>query len=637
MHSTNHRPDQLTIVAGAAGGLAVLLLIRRYAGIAHDSLLYLGQGLAQLSPGVFGRDLFFMHGSQDSYTLFPLLLGQILRWLSPSAVFMWGTLAGLLAFATASWYCLRALLPAGQRYWAWLGVLCLPPLYGVVHIFSYSEGFLTPRAFAEALCLLAIGLLTRGKPALACATLALAASLHPLQAIAAVLVAWPWAVLHDRRWLHAAWLAIPLVLLAWADIAPFGGLFQAADPAWLGSLQLSVQLFVTSWDIADLKVLGLDIFLLVLAWKLLPGDFGRWCAAALSGLALGFGANLVLVDLLHLVLPTGLQLWRVHWLAHWFAMAAAALLLVRNLGARDFGRALVLTGAATLAWGETDWGWLAMCALYAAWPRIVAGPRKRLAPLLTWLVAALLLLLLGKHLSDEFDGFRQAGFDLGVYALDWRILAFPALALGLPMLCVYAWGRLGEGGRKAMAIALLAPVLVIGMLRWDARSDMGRTFEAAAFRTDVFGPALPEDAQVFWEPEAVLGPWLVLHRASYFSYSQLAGQMFHRGTAQEGRQREQRLLPLMEDSFACRNSSSRQREQASAECRVSDESMRKACAPGYTVPPDYLVMPYQQPQPNVGSWVAANGHEKRPDLIFYLYRCADVATYFATLDHGGGR
>ena len=38
------------------------------------------------------------------------------------------------------------------------------------------------------------------------------------------------------------------------------------------------------------------------------------------------------VDWLHLELPTGLQLWRVHWLAHWMSMAALATLSATGLG-----------------------------------------------------------------------------------------------------------------------------------------------------------------------------------------------------------------------------------------------------------------------------------------------------------------
>src|SRR5690606_4425544 len=134
--------------------------------------------------------------------------------------------ASLLAFWAASWYALRALLPARQRYWAWLATLCLPAMYGVVSIFSFNEKFLTARPPAEGCSLLAVGLLARGRTWQALLALAAAAALHPLQALGAAAILWVGLVFRDRRWMHAAWLAAPAMLLAVVGIAPFDGLFR---------------------------------------------------------------------------------------------------------------------------------------------------------------------------------------------------------------------------------------------------------------------------------------------------------------------------------------------------------------------------------------------------------------------------
>ena len=50
---------------------ALWLLGRRYAGITHDATLYVVQGLRRLDPGSFDQDLFFAHGAQDDFTVFP--------------------------------------------------------------------------------------------------------------------------------------------------------------------------------------------------------------------------------------------------------------------------------------------------------------------------------------------------------------------------------------------------------------------------------------------------------------------------------------------------------------------------------------------------------------------------------------
>ena len=306
-------PTVLTVAAGALLGTCMTLLLRRYLGINHDSVVYLGQALLKRAPAIYGQDLFFVHGgSQDQYTLFPWLASHALDWLDPPTLFLLSALFCLIAFAIAGWYCLKALLPPNQRYWAWLGLICLPTVYGRTVMFSYSEQFFTTRPLAELLCLFAIGLLARSKWFMAAACLALAALFHPLQALAVCVVAWIWAVIRDRRWMHAAWLGVPVLALSFAGVAPFSKLLQRADAAWLAILQdNNPQLYVTRWTSGDFKILIMDILLLGYAAWALDRRFGLWCRAALAGVVIGVTANIILVDTFHLVLPAALQTWRL--------------------------------------------------------------------------------------------------------------------------------------------------------------------------------------------------------------------------------------------------------------------------------------------------------------------------------------
>src|SRR5690606_9952927 len=132
--------------------------------------------------------------------------------------------------------------------------------------------------------------------------------------------------------------------------------------------------------------------------------FARWCGAALVGLALGLGTSLVLVDGLHLVLPAGLQLWRVSWLAHLFAIATLAALLFRDVGARNIPRVLLLVLSALLAWSNSHWLWLPFAFVYVAWPRLSGAMRPRLAWTLCALFALGILLLLARHVATELIG-----------------------------------------------------------------------------------------------------------------------------------------------------------------------------------------------------------------------------------------
>ena len=618
-------PRILDRVAGALLGLALVLLLRRYVGINHDAIVYLGQALVRRWPDIYGNDLFFIHGgSQDHYTLFPRVLSLGLHWLEPVALFMAGALAGILLFAAAGWVCIKVILPERQRYWAWLGVLCLPTSYGLNRMFGYSEQFFTSRPMAESLGLLAVGLVARGRHLAAMACLGIAALFHPLQAIAAALVVWTWLVIGDRRWLHAAWAGLPVLVLAMSGIGPFGDLLRQADPAWLYILRdNSPQLFLARWGVGDFHALALDALILAYCWRTLDSQYGRWCLAALLALAAGVLANLLLVDGLHFVLPAGLQLWRVHWLAHWMAMAGFAVLVHHELADGDPGRAAALVLAALMAWTLAEPAWLLVAAGYAAWPRLAMG-RPWMKRLLGWSCAAGILLLAANYAYSEFTMFRIAHYRLDLYAFDRRLLVFPAIGLGLAFLAAHGWQRLKPRG-QALAIALvLCPLAATAALRWDSRPPEVRAIEGAAFRQDVFGVRIPPHAQVYWSYDNLLGTWLVLGRASYFSPHQLSGQVFNRAMAMDGRARLDRLYPLLREYLGCQD---RSRSVADRErCHIGDAAMRQACLPSAAnPPPDYIVLPYHQPQRPIGSWAIVDPVTQRETTRFRLHRCADVA------------
>ena len=561
-------PRGLGQVAGALLGLAMLLLLRRYWGIDHDATLYLGQALLQRWPDTYGSDLFFAYGSQGRYTLFPWLLGHLIGWAPATSIFLWGALACLLIFAAAGWYCLRTLLPSDQRYWAWLAVLCLPTVYGRTVIFSYYESFLTPRPVAEALCLLGIGLMTARRYLAAMVCLAIAGLFHPLQVIAAALVIWPWAVMQDRRWLNLAWLGLPALLLAVAGIEPFDGLLQPLDPDWLSYLNAtSGQLFVTGWAMVDYKMACFDALLLALAWRGLPLPFGRWCAAALVGLLAGVTASLLLVDVLHLVLPAGLQVWRVHWLAHWFAMATFGSLLFRDVQDRDWPRSLLLAFTGVMAWGTGGWLWLPFAILYAAWPRLDGIVRPGMKRFLGILCGLGMLALFADYAAGEFRTFQFAREQLQAYALDRRLLLFPLLAFGLPLAGVYAWTKAARNGRMLIMLGVLCPLVTFAAMRWDARQPIRLAIEQAAFQPDPFQATLPEGAQVYWDNISLLGSWLVLQRPDYFDPQQLSGIVFNRATLAAAIPRMIRMEPLIIESVACQDRSRTPEQRGN--CRIS--------------------------------------------------------------------
>ena len=619
MSTTRHLSMTL---AGCLLGVAAILLIHRYPGVNHDSSLYLGQALYRRWPAIFGQDLFFLYGSQDSYTLMPWMVSKSLALFSAPTVFLAGTLASLLLFAAGCWYFLGAVLPERQRYWGWLAALCLPATYGVVSIFSYGEPFLTSRAPAEGFCLLALGLLVRRKWRLAGACLLVAGLLHPLQAIGAILVVWPWLILQDRRWLHLAWLALPVALLGLTDVRPLNDLYRQMDAAWLTNVSgFTRQLFLAGWRSADWTNLAFDVLILAyLAWAQ-AGAMRNWCIAALAGLCAGLLANAILVDWLHLALPTGLQLWRAHWLAHLLANAAIGALLYRDAINRDWARLLCLSLLVLLVEANTAWWvWMAFAALYAGWPSLLRRSTPLVRGLLGTLFACGTLVILAVYLSSELLQFRMAHYRLELYAFDRRMLAFPLLALGTPLLGTWIWWT--QPRYRWPIMVLLAGALAIGAYRWDARSPIALAVEHNQNRPDLFGPTLPTDAQVFWVGDIYAAPWITLRRAEYFNTRQLAGVAFNQGTAIEGRARMERVRPVIEEHMYCQDRAVPLRERE--HCRISDASLRRACAPGDPRAPDYLVLPYLQAQPAEGSWAIMDPKTGQPAVTYWLYDCHQV-------------
>jgi len=620
----------ITYIA-ALTGLTVVLLLRRTFGIVHDSVLYLGQGLLCRYPEIFSKDMFFLHGGQDRYTIFPWLLGQMLHWVDPLPIFMLGTLIGLLLFTAASWYCLKALLPSGQRYVAWIGVLSLPTMYGYTQVFSYSEAFFTMRTYAEALCLLAIIFVVRNCWISAITCIAISGALHPLQMLVVLPTIWLWLVMKDRRWLHALWLLIPLAALAFAKVHPFSGLFEQADPFWLMTIRLSPHLFITLWSTRDYIFLVFDILVLVLISNTMSSYFNVFCRISLINLVLGIIGSFILADWLNLVLPIGLQLWRTHWLAHWFAMASFALLLLKHWREEQWHQAILLMLMGILAWSEENWIWMGVAAIYLIYPWLIAGTRIRLKSLLGGLFGLVLGFLILKHIVFQWKFFSTIGnYDLHIHAVDYDILSFPPIALGLPLLGLYLWSKTNKY-KPWLLILMLLPAFLWGVSQWDMRSDTKVSLDYLINHNDIFGVHLPEDAQIYWDLDSPIDSWYILRRAHYYSFLQAAGQVFGRGTAVEGYDRWLRLRDMNEELIGCKDDKLSITQQRS--CHISETALYKMCSPSlppdkypppFPAPPDYLVLPLNQPQGALGQWPIYDTYNSKLIVIYYLYSCTNL-------------
>jgi len=611
----------IAYIAAAISGLVIILLLRRFPGIEHDSVLYLGQGLLHRYPNIFSQDIFFLHGGQSRYTIFPWLLGKMLGWMDPLPIFMLGTLIGLLFFVIASWYLLKTLLPDEDRYMAWIGVLCLPPMYGYTQVFSYSEAFFTMRTYAESLCLFAIAFITqfRWKSTLVC--LVIAGLLHPLQTLVVLPIIWLWLVVKDRRWLHTLWLAVPIIFLGLVEIHPFDGLFEKADPFWLMGMRLSPHLFITLWEGNIFTWLAWDIFIFLLIYRYPLPYFCTWIRIIFITLILVMISSLILVDWMNLILPTGLQLWRIHWLAHWFAMASLALILLEHWRAKQWPQSVLLILIGQIVWCEVNWSWMGLALVYLVWPKLILILHSRLITLLSRLLFIGLILFLTKQIIFEFKFFDDSKvYYLNAYAVDhYILLCLPTIILGIYFLGLTLWNRSNKS-KCFLLFFILLPTLLWGATQWDSRSQTRNFIDNLAGHSDIFDFQIPIDSQIYWSIDTPIISWYVLNRSHYYSHFQLSGQVFSRATAVEGYDRRLRLKDMNNELFECKNKESSIEEQHT--CQISDLALYKTCSPSlppdkypppFPAPPDYLVLPFAQPQTALGQWMG-----------YYLYSCAGL-------------
>ncbi|MEE9475613.1 MAG: hypothetical protein V3V71_03030, partial [Roseateles sp.] len=320
MEATKTSLDR-SLLAWVMTALAAWLLAHPYAGLRHDGVLYLGQVLHYLGVGDLQHDVFFAHGSQQTWSLYSALMAPLYEHASIATVSLLVLIPAHVAFASAMWALLAPLKDPELR---WAGVLCtalMQHFYGGLVLLAFGENFLTARTLAEPLCLWALVAMVANRPAWAASALLGAAALHPLATLPAMVICWLLACAHDRRWAGLALLVLPVLGLAAAGILPFAALFQTYTPPWWKLVdQVNAMVVLGNWSEADWQAALFDLSVLVVAWRLLGGSLGRLaaCTAAAAGALLllaGIGA-----DLLHDVLLTQLQLWRGLWIAHLLAL-----------------------------------------------------------------------------------------------------------------------------------------------------------------------------------------------------------------------------------------------------------------------------------------------------------------------------
>lgn len=522
------------LVVGLASS-ALYLLARGYEGLQHDGVLYFAQALVRGRTPALRADPFFSGGSQDAFSLYSLLIAPLYELWGPSFTHQALLLLGLAASALALLALLRDLGLRACAPWGLLAVAVLSPMYGGLRVFSYTEPFLTARTLAEPLLILSLIANLRGRLGLALGLLAVALTLHPLMTLPAVAVAWLMAVMRDRRWLWVLGLVPVVLALGYRGMSPMDRLLQFYDPLWWALVEdTNKQVVLTNWNRRDAWYALTDVGVLAFAMKLLePRQPGRQLLAALlAATALLMAVSHVGTVVLHNVLITQIQPWRILWLTHLLAAGLAPFVMWQFWQRGGLWRltsaflALALLDAQSSA--GHGWPLLPGCLLSAGLAFGGVTVSRAVQRLLLGLCALGIVAYSGTHLAWQLERIDWLQPHAGLVERLARTAMEPLFAAGLVGVLAW-WASRGAWARRA-ALALSGASLCLAAAAWDRRDELARLTESPPARPP-FVELIPVGATVYW-PDNLGAIWGLLGRTSHYSRHQAAGMLFNHTTAE---------------------------------------------------------------------------------------------------------
>jgi hypothetical protein len=584
-----------------------------YTGIRHDGVYYLGDALNLISPQRMAGDIYF-DSLQGHYTLLPWLYSQLIPLLGISMGAMLLVCATFAAYVLTAWYLLRSIVNGQSLAFGLLIVFIAMPVYGGHRIFGYAEPFLTGRSMAEPFCLLALALLLRKQVIAAALSLIVAALLHPLITLPALILAWLYLVQMDRRWLWSLLLLIPVGGLALNNVAPFDGLLKTYDLEWLAIIKdVNVHCFPLLWTVKDWSGLFFDLGLLgVIAFLSEEGNGRRLMKASVLLTLVSLVLSVTFADGLHNVLLTSLQLWRAQWITHWLALALSPWLFFKLWAtSNETERAMALLLLLSVFTAQTYAPPIIILTLSGV---MYWRDRVQLSRWIPYVIMVVVVLAMTIQAVQQWFVLKPAadhGTVRGTLHIAFTLLSITPITALIIGLGLYLLKRFPV---PSAIMALLISAVAIG--GWDQRSDGVR------FREDFWGRPLWDKmiepgARIYWYGD--LGtPWMMMQRGSYFSENQGAPLLFNRQAALEYDSRQKLVGPVESQMQICGLINKLSRKD---DCAPTTKAIQDLCMSASL---DYMVFPVKLPLPLVSSvngGLLNDNHEDR----YFLYRCSDIA------------
>ena len=617
------------------GAVAVLWLATRpYHGIVHDSRLYTLLALAAADPGRFASDLFLAFGSQGRFTVFSYVYEPVLVWLGPSHAAIALTLTAHLSWLCgAYWLAWTLLRDSRGALLAVAGLVALSSSYGALLTFSFGESFLTPRLFAEALTMAALGLMLQGRSGFAVLATMLACAFHPVMALPGAAVVFIYLAWGRRAcWAAAACAGAAACGLAALGVEPFSRVGIRFDPAWFAVvLRMNSYAFLSQWSIVDYSILASQAALAALAWRTVEPANRRVVAVVVAVASAGLGLTLICGDLGHNQLLTNLQPWRATWLlgmmSHLLAVPILVALGGKKRGVHPLAKVFAFSGIAALLFVPLFpvlYVWAAILLTFGtALAKHQAEAQKTPLPVLLLLSAVIALGVGGNlmHFGPAPARFLPA-LPERFWAETWNFV------LLLSGVCLVALTFASTGSSPFQRAsrwfqgALTACVLLAAVTGWDQRSDWQKFVEGGGPPSADLKSFLPEHATVYWNSGVDI-LWVRLRRPSYYSCTQGAGVMFFRDTAIAHQHRGESFRFDQPKSDRCPY-------LHGGDASATEGDLRRACIREPQL--DYIVTPQQMAGIPSREWVSPVSFQYVQDVEgslkmqnvnhFYRYSCS---------------
>jgi len=537
-----------TILATTLLASGLWLAQHPYLGLYQDAVIYALLSARQLNPDAYARDLFFLFGSQDGFSIFSplyaLLIGQVGLDAAARMLVLVGGGLWILACVGIS----RTLL--GDTWYARLCALFLATTSLAytpnLNTFTLNETIATARQLAIPLGLMSVAFAFPGRQVAAGVTGLVATLIHPLIGIWALvfLLAGAWT----DRWLMVAVAATFVIFLSGRLWLPTDVL-DLMEPHWEAVLRASTaDVFLGPLGILRL---GQIVALIGVLW--LGGRHGNIrVRRGYLLMALLLSMATLLAEICSYFLPIRLVLqiqpWRVMWLAIPIATVAFCDLAGQawRAGAQHLAAFCVL---AALAWSfEAVRAMLPYAAIAVMgipafagyWLTVHKWLNAHRPVAMTALVVLVLVTLPVYYLSMEIAGASlHAPLFASAPVIDGFLICGGA-GLGLAFFAV----ALGFRPTRYGVLLLSLPLVVYAASHWDARSPFLKMTEgnylSAPGKPTQPGQAIHCGDVVFW-PGRGMDVWFGLGTANYAIDRQTTGLVFSAGKTAEARRRLERI------------------------------------------------------------------------------------------------